>query len=104
MALPKWLKVLEQIGPMILLATPLAPIAGAVIAGIQLAESLPGATGDQKRQIVQQIVAVAAAGANAQAGTPRLDPATASTVAGDVIDSIVGVTNLIHRLPETPVQ
>ena len=102
MSLPKWLQILEQVGPSILLVTPLAPIAPAVVAGIKLAQSIPGATGEQKKAIVQQIVAVAAQGANTQAGTTILDPTMAQDVASKVIDTVVGITGIIHQLPEVP--
>ncbi len=102
MALPKWLQILEQIGPTILLFTPLAPIAPAIIAGIKVAESIPGASGPQKKALVQQIAGLAAAGANAQAGHQVIDPGTLEAVSGQAIDTVVGVANLVHVLPEVP--
>ena len=98
----KWLQALEQIGPSILLFTPLAPIAPAVIAGIKVAEAIPGASGEQKKALVQQIAGLAAAGANAQAGKTVIDPQQMGAVSGQAIDTVVSVVNLIHQLPEVP--
>lgn len=95
--MPKWLKLLKQIGPTVLLFTPLAPIAPAVIAGIELAEQIPGATGAQKKAIVQQIAKTAADGANAQAGHTVIDPGSIELVAGQAIDTTVGVINIVHQ-------
>jgi hypothetical protein len=95
MAKPKWLSILEEVGPMVLQFTPLAPIASAVTAGIRLAEALPGTTGQQKQQTVMQIVATAVAGANAQAGKQIMDPAEAVNAASAAIDTIVHVTNVV---------
>lgn len=100
--MPKWLRALEQLGPTILLFTPLAPIAPAVVAGIKVAEMIPSASGDQKKALVQQIAGLAAAGANAQAGKTVIDPTAIGAVSGQVIDAVVGVVNLTHQLPEAP--
>lgn len=97
MTLPKWFSILEQLGPIALAFTPLAPIAPLVIAGIRTAEAIPGATGDQKKQLVQQIVAIGAQGANAQAGKSVIDPQAAADSTGSIIDAIVGVTNIVHN-------
>lgn len=95
--MPKWLQVLKQVGPIVLAFTPLAPIAPAVIAGIAAAEALPGATGEQKKVIVQQIVTAGAAAANAQAGRVVIDPADAAAAAHTAIDTIVTVTNIVEK-------
>jgi hypothetical protein len=102
MAMPKWLKVLEQVAPLIIGFTPLAPLAPAVTAAISMAEQIPGATGEQKKAIVQEIVRVSAQGANAQANKVVLDPAAAVRASSDVIDSVVDIVNIAHQLPEAP--
>lgn len=102
MGLPRWLQVLEQVGPTVLMFTPLAPIAPAVVAGIKVAEAIPGATGPQKKALVQQIAGLAAAGANAQAGKTVVDPTSLEAVSGQAIDTVIGVVNLTHILPEVP--
>jgi len=92
-----WLQLLAQLGPIVLAATPLSALAPAVVAGIAAAEGLPGATGDKKKQLVQQIVSSAAQGANAQAGRTIIDPELAVQSAGHVIDTIVNITNIVHQ-------
>lgn len=100
--MPKWFRILKEIGPTVLAFTPIAPLVPAIIAGIELAEQIPGATGAQKKAIVQQIAKTAAEGANAQAGHVVIDAASIETVAGSAIDTVVGVVNIIHQLPEAP--
>lgn len=97
--MPKWLAALEQIGPIVLAFTPLAPIAPAVVGGIQLAESLKGASGAQKKAIVQQIAVTAAQGANAQAGKTVIDPDLVSSTSSAVIDAVVQSVNLVKQTP-----
>lgn len=94
--MPKWLQILAKFGPEVLAFTPLAPIAGVVVAGIQTAEAIPGATGEQKKALVQQIVALGAQGTNAQAGHVVIDPAAAAVAAQTAIDTVVNVTNIVH--------
>ena len=79
MALPKWLQILEEVGPIVLTFTPLAPIAPIVVAGINIAEQIPGATGDQKKTFVQQLVGLGAQGANTVTGKSVIDPSAAAT-------------------------
>lgn len=97
--LTRWLHLLETLGPLILLATPLAGIAPLVLMGIKTAESIPGATGAQKKALVQQIVGMGAQGAG-------LDPQMASDTAGAAIDAVVGVINVAHTFthaePDSP--
>lgn len=92
-----WTKILEVIGLQILSYTRLAPIAPAIIAGIHAVEGIPGATGPQKKAIVQSVVQLGAETTNQVAGSTVLDPTEAVTISGSVIDAIVGVTNAIHR-------
>jgi hypothetical protein len=102
MGTPRWLQLVEEVGPSILLFTPLAPITPAIVAGIKLVNDLPGVKGPEKKLLVQQIAAVAAAGANAQAGHQVIDPASVATVSGQAIDTIIGVVGIVHDLPDTP--
>lgn len=99
MARPKWLDVLEQVGPIVIALSPLAPIAPAVVAGIRAAEAIPGATSSQKKAKTMEIVSAAVQGANAQAGKVVVDPNEAMLAADNAIDTIVHVTNVIHRNP-----
>jgi hypothetical protein len=95
-----WLQLLVQLGPIILAATPLAPLTNDVVTGMAAAEGLPGATGPQKKSLVQTIVRAAAHGANTQAGRTIIDPALASDSAGHIIDTIVNITNIVHQAQE----
>lgn len=101
-----WLQILANIGPLVLLATPLAHLAPYVSTAIQLAEALPGATGLAKQQLVLGLVQTGVAVTNAQVQHPLIDPPTADTVARGAITTIIAATNLIHRsqpVPTTPV-
>lgn len=105
MALPKWLELLKQIGPIIVAATVpggaiLAPI---IVSGIATAEQIPGASGPEKKQHVIELATAAAQGINAAAGKPVIDPVTVQQVAGSAIDTVVGSVNLAHKNSETPV-
>ena len=106
MNLSKWLEILGTIGPAVLSFTPLAPIAPIVLEGVKLAEQIPGASGAQKKALVQNIVALGASGANTAAGSVVVDPTAAAAVTGTAIDSVIGVTNLVHAAhgatPATP--
>ncbi len=95
--MPKWLTILARIGPQILLFTPLAQIAPIIVGAIQAAEGLPGATGPQKKTLVQQIAIAGAQAVNAAAGRMIIDPVLAEQASGAAIDTVVTVTNLINK-------
>ena len=97
MALPKWLEILKQVGPIVLMFTPLAKLVPSIVAGIAAAEGLPGASGPEKKALVQQIVAAGVAGANAQAGREVIAPDEATAAASAAIDTIVTVTNIVSK-------
>ena len=97
MALPTWLQVLEQVGPLFLLMTPAAPVAPFVVAGIKMAEQIPGATGAQKKDFAVQIANLGAQATNAIAGHQVIDAALVSNAVSSGIDTAVSVTNLIHN-------
>jgi hypothetical protein len=97
MSRPKWLDILEQVGPMVLLFTPLAPIAPIVIAGIMTAESIKGATGPQKKELVMQLVAQGAAGTNLAANKTVIDPTLAVVVTTHHLEELPGSTT--HAAP-----
>lgn len=97
MSPPNWLRLVGQIAPLILLSTPLAPIAPWVSIGIQVAERIPGATGAQKLEIAKVIARVGVSAANAQAGKVIIDPVAADTMVTDGINAVVAATNIRHK-------
>ncbi len=98
----RWLQALAQFGPQILLFTPLAPIAPAVVVAIHEAELIKGATGAQKKAHVLNIVTAAASGANAQAGKDVVDAADVAATASQTIDTIISVVNTVNAIPIKP--
>lgn len=92
--LGKFLHIVGTFAPLILAVTPLAPIAGAVTAAIQEAESIAGATGAEKLARVTAIAVDAAHAANAQAGHVVVDPVAVQTEAATVISAVIQATNL----------
>lgn len=95
-SLANWLHLVETIGPLVLAATPLAPIVPFVIMGIQTAERIPGATGAQKLELAKQIVTTGIAATNAQAGHTEIDPALVDTAVTSGINAVVAATNVVH--------
>lgn len=102
MALPKWLEILAQMGPMVLAFTPLAPIAPLVIAAIAEAQALPDATGPEKLAHVVAIATDAAQATNAQAGRVVIDPTVMQTAAATAISTVVQVTKMVQAAHEQP--
>ena len=98
MSLPKWLQYVETFAPLILAATPLAPIIPFVISGIQTAEQIPDATGAQKLAIAQQLVADGVAATNAAAGHTEIDPALVNDMVTQGINTVVSVVNFKHSV------
>lgn len=94
--LSQWLALVEQISPIILLATPLAPIAPFVALGIKTAEQLPGATGAQKLALAKTIVSAGVAATNAQAGHVEVDPALVDSAVSSGIAAVVATANLVQ--------
>lgn len=97
MPLTSWLKLVEQLAPIALIGTPLAPLVPAVILGIQTAEQIKGASGQQKLILAQQIVNASVMGANAQAGHQVIDPAAVSDLTAKGISTVVTAVNLAHN-------
>ncbi len=113
MSLPKWLQILAEVGPKVLMFTPLAPITGVVVAAIGEAEAMQGATGAAKLAHVVNIATDAAQATNLQAGHVVIDPAVLQATAVQAISTAVSVSNLVHAAhaetvasvevtPETP--
>jgi hypothetical protein len=103
--MPKWLQILEQYGPNVLLFTPAAPLAPFVLAGIHVAHQIPGATGPQKKALATQIATLSAQAADVAAGRPVVDPAAVADATSSAIDAVVKTVNIIHdaKAPAPPV-
>lgn len=101
--LPSWLLTLLNIAPYVLQATPLAPIAPFVAAGINAAEQIPGATGAQK---LAASVAIAQAGLSAaQAAGVKIDAPTANEDIAQGVNLVVAAVNKMHgQLSTIPAQ
>ncbi len=98
-----WKDVLKVMGPAVMAVIPGAqPFIPLVVAGMTIAEESkqPGAS---KRDIAVKATKLGAQAANiASKGKVQLDPDAAGQTADDVIDAIVGVTNIVHQLtPDT---
>lgn len=95
MSVDKWMEILEEIGPEILLFTPFAPIAPALIAGIRVANETAD-TGAEKLANVVQVAGIAAQGLNAQVGRTVIDPQVVAASAAGAISSVVQIVNSLH--------
>ena len=93
----KWLSIVEQFAPTILMFTPAAPLAPFVAAGIHLAEQIPGASGAQKKAFAVQIAGLAANATAAAKGQQVFNDSQLENMVGGSIDLIVAAVNLVHR-------
>jgi len=98
----KWLRLVEQFAPLILAATPLAPIVPFVIVGISTAEKIKGATGAEKLALATQIVNAGVAATNAQAGTEKINPTLVNQAVTYGINAVVSSVNLVHSFQTDP--
>ncbi len=96
MSLPKWLQILAEVGPKVLMFTPLAPITGVVVAAIGEAQAMEGASGAVKLAHVVNIATDAATATNLQAGHVVIDPAVLQATAVQAINTAVSVTKMVH--------
>lgn len=92
--LPGWLKAVENLAPLVLAATPLAPIAPFVALGIQTAERIPGAKGADKLALATQIVNAGVQATNAQAGKEVVNVENVNTLVTSGINAVVAAANL----------
>lgn len=76
--------------------SPLAPIAPAVIEGIELAEQMAGKSGREKLALVQQMARKAAEATNAQMGRTVIDPNEMDAASSGVISGVVSIVNIAH--------
>lgn len=91
-----WFKILKQVAPVILAATPAAPLAPFIAIGIQAAEQIPGASGATKLAVAQRIVHIAVEATNAQVGYAKVDPTLVDQAVVDGINTVVAVVNAKH--------
>lgn len=95
----KWIDLVKLLAPIVISAIPnkhvqqLGPV---IVAGIGEAQQIPGASGAEKKAHVIAMTNLGAAGINAAAGKEVVNPAETAAAASQVIDTIVGVTNLVH--------
>lgn len=90
----KWLDVAKGALPLVaLLYPPAAPLIPFILAGAHEAEQLPGASGEQKRDHVINIVVTAAQGAASQ-GVP-VNPQTAAATTLAVFNVVDGVKQTV---------
>ena len=85
------------IAPVVLMFTPLAPIAGPITAAIMEAESIGSAKGEDKLAHVVAVAKDAADVANAAAGKQVVDPAAIDSAAGQIVSGIVTAANGIGQ-------
>lgn len=98
-----WKDILKVMAPAVMAVVPgAAPFIPLVVAGMTVAEESqqPGAN---KKTIAKQATKLGAEAVNlASKGKVHLEPAEAEQIADDVIDAVVGVTNLVAKLtPDT---
>ncbi len=96
MNLSSWIKLVEVIAPVVLAATPLAPLAPFVALGIKTAEQIPGASGESKLALATNIVNTAVLATNAQAGHQEVDPALVGQALSSGIATVVAAVNVVH--------
>lgn len=98
-----WLQILMTFAPMILRFIPkLAPIAPHVATGISEAEHLVGASSTEKQAHAVNIALAGVAAVNAEAGHAVIDPTIGAATIAAAVDTIVGVTNLVHAAHGAP--
>lgn len=95
---PNWLDLIKQFAPMILAFTPAAAIAPYIVPGIEAAEALKNASGQEKLAHAIETTHVVISAVNA-AKPGTIDPATADAAITSGINTVIAVTNLIHRQP-----
>lgn len=93
----RWLALITQYAPLILAATPLAPIAPFVAIGIHSAEAMKGATKQEKLSHAVEITQASIVAVNAQVGHQVIDPTTANRALVSGISAVVDVVNMVHR-------
>ena len=96
----KWFQLLIGLAPLILAnikgGSKIAPIIPVIVAGIEEAEKVKGATtGAEKKAHVLNTVEAGIAAANAT-GKVKIDAAEVTQLASDGIDVVISAVNLVH--------
>ncbi|SRR5712692_3620558 len=95
-----WIKLIEQLAPVILGATPLGPITPFVVLGINSAEAMHGATSDDKLTHAVEIAKLSVGAVNQQAGKILVDPVLSDDALKHGISTVVDVVNIVHKSHE----
>jgi len=100
MKLSDFFHALETVAPVVLSLVPgVPPVLVPVIQhGIQVAEGMPGATGEQKKAAALDLVNTGITATNAAAGKQVIDPSVINAVSNG-IDTTIGVVNILHKAP-----
>lgn len=95
----KWLELVRTLAPVILAVVPkgdkIAPLVPVILHGIAEAEAIKGATGEQKKAHVLELVQTGVTAANAT-GKVHLDPAELGAATSKGIDAVVQGVNAVH--------
>lgn len=95
----KWLTIVSQIAPIVLLAVPggaaIAPLVPVITHAITEAEQIKGASGADKKAHVLNTVQDAVTTINAT-GKAKLDPAEVQAVAGQGIDAVIATVHVVE--------
>ena len=90
----KFLDGVKTFGPLVLMATPLAPIAPKVVEAIQAAEALKDAKGEEKLAHVLDVVKASTQAAQ-MAGVP-IDPDAVEHAMVQTVQAVVAIANVAH--------
>ena len=95
----KFLAIVAQVGPMVLLAVPggeaIAPLIPVITHAITEAEQIKGATGAAKKAHVLEVTAAAVTTLNSL-GKVTLDPAEVAQVTSAGVDAVIGTIHVIE--------
>ncbi len=98
----KWLDLVKNLAPFILAAVPGVPavLIPAIVHGIAVAETIPGASGAAKKAAVIDLVTTGLQTANAvKPGT--IDEASTVAAVSNGIDATVNAVNAVHSVTKT---
>ena len=103
MKLSDFARIAQVVAPFVLAMVPGIPpsIIPALIHGIQVAETLPGADGAAKKKVVLDLASTAISATNDAAKKQVIDP-TAINAISNGIDTTIGVINLVKGKQVAP--